>query len=168
MDSTLFVAIAALLLLLPFLVAYRFKRPNRLPANFDPASLRLGPVRHEKLSDDQMERIKKLQETFREVDPMPLEKWIDDFKRDADPDREIRVYEGMAEAYTAYCSNRNLTPEAKKDAFCVVLMRSGVPDDEVLSQVKLQVLSLEDVKEILKLYKRPSAPITVTTTPSGR
>src|SRR5262245_17247039 len=61
----------------------------------DPAKLQPGPVRHEQLSADQLERIKKLQQTFREVDAMPLEKWVDDFKRDADPDREIRIYEGM-------------------------------------------------------------------------
>jgi hypothetical protein len=113
-----------------------------------------------------MERIRKLQQTFSEVDPMPLEKWVDDFKRDKDPDREIRIYEGMAEAYTAYCSGRQLTLQAKQDVHQVVLLRSGAPDAQVLPQLTLKVLSVDDAKEILKLYKVPPAPITVSTVPN--
>lgn len=134
----------------------------------DTAKLQPGPVRHEQLSAAQMERIKKLQQTFSEVDPMPLEKWVDDFKRDLNPDRELRVYEGMAEAYTAYCSGRNLTPLAKQDVYQVVLLRSSAPDAEVLQQLNLKALSIDDAKEILKLYKAPPAPIKVSPVPGGQ
>ena len=57
----------------------------------DGATLAPGPIRHETLTPDQMKRIAVLQTTFGDVDPTPLEKWVDDFKRDRDPDREIAI-----------------------------------------------------------------------------
>ena len=126
-------------------------------------SLRPGPVRGG-LTPSQIERIGKLQKTFVDVDPTPLAKWIEDFSRDADPDREIRIYEGMAEAYAAYCAGRNLTAEGRSDVYSVVLVRSGAPDSEVLANVKLKTLSLDDAREILRLYPAPPEPITVTPT----
>lgn len=132
----------------------------------DPASVRPGPLQHEQLTSPQMERIKKLQQTFSEVDPSRLEKWVEDFKRDRDPEREIRIYEGMAAAYAAYCTGRTLTLPAKKDVYEVVILRSGAPDAEVLPRLKLGVLSLDDAKDILKLYRMAPAPITVSTSPA--
>lgn len=142
------------------------KQPSQAQS-IAPASVRPGPLQREQLTSSQMERIKRLQQTFSEVDPSPLEKWVDDFKRDRDPDREIRIYEGMAAAYSAYCTGRTLTLPAKKDVYDVVILRSGAPDADVLSQVKLDVLSVDDAKDILKLYRMAPAPITVSTSPAG-
>lgn len=171
MALTLSISIL-MVLLLACLLAFRSKGQggSTQPSpsqQIDPTKLRPGPVRHEQLSADQMERIKKLHQTFHEVDSSPLEKWVDDFKRDANPDREIRIYEGMAEAYTAYCAGRDLTLQAKQDVYRVVLLRSGAPDAEVLPHLKLNALSMDDAKEILKLYKDAPAPITVTQVPGG-
>src|SRR5690349_6756523 len=62
----------------------------------DPTTLQPGPIQHAALTDRQMERVKRLQETFAGVDASPLDKWVEDFKRDRDPDHELRIYEGMA------------------------------------------------------------------------
>ena len=109
-----------------------------------------------------MKRIKALQQTFQDVDSSPLDKWVDDFKRDHDPEREIRIYEGMAEAYRSYCSGKTLTQSAKQDVYQVVLLRSGAPDSDVLPRLNLSVLQTQDAREILKGYKRAPAPVLVT------
>jgi hypothetical protein len=80
----------------------------------DPKTIQPGPIRHEKLSEKQMERIRTLQATFVEVDGHPLDKWVDDFKRDQDPDREIRIWERMAKAYRSYCGKHSCPPKRKK------------------------------------------------------
>lgn len=113
------------------------------------------------LTQQQEARIKRLQETFIDVDPTPLEKWREDFSRDRDPERELRIYEGMAEAYRSYCEGKDLTQAAKSDVYQVVLLRSGAPEAEVLPRLKLTVLSLEDAKAILKGYRVQAAPIVV-------
>lgn len=105
----------------------------------DPAQLIPGPV-VSTLTQEQEARIKRLQETFIDVDPTPLEKWREDFSRDRDPESELRIYEGMAEAYRSYCEGRDLTQ---------------------LPRLKLTVLSLDDARVILKGYRVPPTPIVV-------
>jgi hypothetical protein len=129
------------------------------------SKLKPGPVRHEVLTDGQMDRVKALQTTFAEVDPTPLESWVNDFKRDIDPERELRTYEGMAKAYRAYCQGRSLSAGAKMDVYRVVLLRSGAPDEDVLPRLKLKELSAADAKDILRLYTEPPQPLTVTSSP---
>jgi hypothetical protein len=112
--------------------------------------LKPGPIRHEKLSDLQIQRLKKIRGAFAEVDQSSFDKWIDDFRRDADPDREIAVWERMAAAYSRYVSGKNLSLETKLDVFQVVLLRSTAPAEEVLNHLKLKVLTENDAKEIMK------------------
>jgi hypothetical protein len=127
----------------------------------DGTSLRPGPIRHEMLTPDQMRRIAVLQKTFGDVDPSPFEKWVDDFKRDRDPDREIAIYESMAQAYTSYCTRHLVTTEARNEVYTLVLARSGAPDDTVLRGVPLKVLSREQAEEVLRGYPAPPQPIEV-------
>lgn len=152
----------ALMVWLPSLLACNERKQASQRQWIDPARLQPGPVRHEQLTAAQLDRIKKLQRTFQEVDPSPLEKWVDDFKRDRDPERELRIYEAMASAYDAYCTGRALTPAAKQDVYQVVILRSGAPDAEVLPRLKLRVLSIDDARDILKLYRMDPAPITAS------
>jgi len=151
---------ASVAVLLAFSLASGCKKTDRTRW-VDPTTLRPGPVRHASLTDGQMGRLRELQRTFAEVDPSSLDKWVEDFERDHDPEREIRIYEGMAEAFRSYCNGRNLSSRAKADVYQVVLLRSGAPDAEVLPRLKLSELSLSDAKDVLRLYKEPAAPITV-------
>src|SRR5262245_17966299 len=113
----------------------------------DGVTLAPGPIRHETLTPDQLRRIEALQRTFSDVDPTPLDKWVDDFKRDRDPDREIAVYEAMAQAYTTYCARHALTPAARDDVYQLVLVRSAAPDAEVLRRVPLKVLTRPEAED---------------------
>jgi hypothetical protein len=131
----------------------------------DTASYRLGPIQHETLTAAQFERIRELRQTFRDVDSSSLEKWIDDFRRDADPDREIVIWERMAQAYRTYSSHRPLSRAAKADLFGVLLMRSSGSDSFVLSNMRLSVLTPADARDILRLYQAAPAPIQVTDSP---
>jgi hypothetical protein len=127
----------------------------------DPAKLQPGSIRQAALTDNQMELVKRLQKTFSEVDPSPVEKWAEDFKRDANPEHELKIWESMANAFEAYTSKTNLSLEAKRDAYQVVLLRSAAPEIEVLTHLKLHVLTENDAKEIMKLYQAKPEPIIV-------
>jgi len=124
-------------------------------------SLKPGPIRHGSLTETQLARIRTLRGTFREVDEQPLEEWIDNFKRDLDPDRELRVWEQMAKAYQGFCDKRQLSREAKKEVYRVVLQRSMTPEREVLQRLRLKELSSEDAKEIMRGFGR-EVPLDVT------
>jgi hypothetical protein len=118
----------------------------------DIKTIQPGPVRWDALSDEQMARIRSLQATFAEVDGQTVEKWVDDFKRDADPDKELRVWERMAKAYRAYCDGRKLSTEAKKDVYRVVLLRSMASEQDVLERAELKELSREDARAVMKSF----------------
>ena len=127
----------------------------------DPNKLEPGPIQRASLTEQQMSRVKRLQRTFSEVDPSPLEKWVDDFKRDVHPENELKIWEGMAKAYEDFTTNRNLTLDAKKDVFQVVLLRSGAPEEDVLQHLKLKVLTEKDAREIMALFVEEPKPIRV-------
>ena len=118
----------------------------------DPKTIQPGPIRRDSLTHEQMARIRALQATFVEVDGQTVEQWVDNFKRDADPDKELRIWERMSKAFRAFCDGRKLSPEAKKDVFSVVLLRSMASEQDVLEHMKLKVLSREDAIAVMKSY----------------
>lgn len=77
------------------------------------------------LTPEQERRIKAIRETFLEVFPCTLEKAFSNFRKDSHPDREITVWEGMAEVYKAHLQSYK-TPEARKTLFKAIL-QSGRP-----------------------------------------
>lgn len=128
----------------------------------DPAELRPGPIRHATLSPELVARITKVQAVFAEVDPTPLEKWLEDFRRDVHPERELAIYESMARAYSGYVAGRELTMPAKNDVYVLVLLRSSAPDDQVLANARLTTLSMEEARAVLRLYDASPQPVTVS------
>jgi hypothetical protein len=111
-----------------------------------------GPIGRQGLSPKQMERIYKLRDTLAEVEPSPVEKWIDNFKRDLNPDNELAVWERIAAGYMRYCSKRTLSTEAKKDVFQLLLLRSMASEQDVLNHIKLKILTVDEAKETLKEF----------------
>lgn len=140
-----------LLLILAFLIFGCVKQNEKQESRIERvnvADLKTPPIRHEQLSDEQLRRIKKLHETFAEVDKSSLETWIDNFKRDMNPDREIAVWERMAKAYTNYNSQKELSPEAKTDVFQTLLMCSMSSQEEDIKSLDLKVLSQDEARTI--------------------
>jgi hypothetical protein len=127
----------------------------------EPSTIKQGPILNESLSKDQLEKIDFMFETFKEVDPTPKEKWIEDFKRDINPNREIEIWMMMANAYNSFCKEKSLTTETKKEVYQVVLLRSGASEEEALKHMNAKYLSEADIKEIMKAYTLEAKPIRV-------
>jgi hypothetical protein len=116
------------------------------------ASLKPGSIRNQRLGPEQMERIYKLRDTLAEVERSSIEKWVDNFNLDANPDKELAVWERIADGYTRYCSKRLLSVEAKEDVFQLLLLRSMASEQEVLNHIKLKTLTVDEAKETLKEF----------------
>lgn len=127
----------------------------------DPKKLEPGPIRHASLTEEQMARVQRVQKVFSEVDPSPIEKWAEDFRRDSNPERELSLWESMASAYETFTTARTLTLAAKKEVFGVVLLRSGAPEEEVLKHVNLKILTEKDARDIMRLFSTQPTPVTV-------
>ena len=127
----------------------------------DPNTIEQGPIVRESLTSEQMDKIDYLYDTFKEVDPTPKEKWIEDFKRDQNPDREIEIWMMMANAFNTFCKEKELGPEVKNEVYQIVLIRSAAPEEEVLTHIELDYLTKEDTREIMQAYSLEAKPIRV-------
>ena len=82
--------------------------------------LEKGPVQHETLAEDLVERIESLAETLDEVLPGTAAEWIDDFRRDEHPESELSVWERIAERYLHHIDPADPL-ERKQDVLKVLL-----------------------------------------------
>jgi hypothetical protein len=92
-----------------------------IQANFAPDELEPGPVRHAELSPTLVGRVRNLQLALDEVYPSSLEEWLEDFRRDVHPEREVLWWERLAQSYLEYRSSRELSVEQRQAAFRVLL-----------------------------------------------
>ena len=135
----------------------------------DPAKIKQGPILRDQLTAEQTTRIASVQSVFKEVDSAPLDKWLEDFKRDVNPDREIAIWEIMASVYTNITASKGWSLDQKKELFGVLLVGSGAPPDEAIKHLKLKALSQAEAKEALdaigKEWNKRSTQATPHTTP---
>lgn len=159
-SSTIFLIVAsgiAIVLAVGWIAARFTGRPRTIRVS--PQNVRPGPIRHAQLSADLEERIRKLEPVFADVYSRTHEEWLDGFQRDANPESEIAIWEAMAAALKAFAEKRTLTPEAKKDAFSLLLLRTA--DSDPLPKTKLRTLTRADAEELLKLYTPAPQPVLV-------
>lgn len=68
---------------------------------------------HEVLAGSLVARIKAFKEILHEVEPVPIEKTIDDFLHDMHPEREVAVWEWIAAEYQKKTMGKPLPREKK-------------------------------------------------------
>ena len=126
-------------------------------------SLTMSPEVHDSLTPDQTTKVKKIYNTFSEVNPSTLEETISNFKRDQNPDNEINVWLNMATTYENFLSTRysKLDLDKKKEVYKLILIRSMMSADEAKSQAGLKLLTDKETKEILDGYDNTLKPIIV-------
>jgi hypothetical protein len=121
-------------------------RPTRPPA----AQLEEGPIRHPVLPEDLLRRIKAFKGILAEVDNAPLDEVIDDFKRDEHPEKEIAVWERIANTYRLFLLHNPMSDlAAKHDIFSVLLMASLGEQD----WSGIQCLTHDQIKHLLLNYQ---------------
>ncbi|MCI5192070.1 MAG: hypothetical protein D3919_10240 [Candidatus Electrothrix sp. AW5] len=119
-----------------------------------------GPIRHSELPASLIERIQKFEKTFAEVYPVTHQEWLDGFKRDANPEREIAIWEQMASVYTRFLKAGDFDAGVREEAFGLLLVRSGTTDVEPLFS-DLKHLTEDQARSLLSLYEAAPQPVTV-------
>ncbi|MGB0868277.1 MAG: hypothetical protein ACPGSD_01655 [Flavobacteriales bacterium] len=124
-------------------------------------NIKLGPIVHDKLNDEQLQKIKYIQESFYEVLPVSLNETILNFKRDKNPNNEINIWFVMAKVYKAYADKYSSVNklENRKEAFHLILMRSMMSEKEALGRSNLKLLTQVEIQFIFKNYVIEAKPI---------
>jgi hypothetical protein len=118
---------------------------------------------HDTLSTEQIAQIKKIQVTFAEVNPSTLDETITNFKRDQNPDNEINEWLGMAAAYEKFLSAKpSMELSKKKEAYKLILLRSMMDAEQAKQQAGLQLLTTQEIDEILSYYDKAPSPLKVS------
>ena len=115
----------------------------------DLKELRPGPIRHASLSDELLTKIRRIHSVFVEVDGTTLEERETQLRRDVHPEIEVATWEQMADAFERFCGSRELSHDAMRDVYSLVLMRSMTSVADALKRVERTVLSEEDARRVL-------------------
>jgi hypothetical protein len=112
--------------------------------------LKRGPIRHEQLPLSLVARINYLCGTLYEVHPQSMEKWLDGFQRDANPESEVRWWERVTRCYLAYNEAKILNVEQKRAVFRI-LFRVAMGSQPEALQADLAGLPERALEEIVEM-----------------
>jgi len=88
----------------------------------DLANLRKGPIRHPTLPDTVIARITAFKAMLGDVDTASVERTVDSFKRDANPDIELVIWERIASTFQMYLfRNPTIDLAVRKEVFAVLV-----------------------------------------------
>jgi hypothetical protein len=142
------------------IVWHRASTQSEYEAAKESMAYQTGPIRHRELPAALIERIRKFEKTFAEIYPVTHEEWLDGFKRDANPEREIALWEHIASAYAQFVSTGDFTTEARSEAFGLLLIRSGSTAVESLFS-DLKYLTEDQARNLLSLYEAAAQPVII-------
>lgn len=142
-----------LLILVSIFTSYKKAQKNKSLKSINPNDLIPGPIVHDQLSDEQIEKITKIQSAFSDVYQISLDETITNFKRDRNPDNEIRVWLNMMQAYEKFISkDPEITVEKKSEVFKLILTRSMMDENKVRNQADFKILNENEINEIFGYY----------------
>jgi hypothetical protein len=111
-------------------------------------------VRHQELPEELRQRIRRLHAVIKDLYQEPLEEWEEGFKHDARPDREVAVWERIAETFRHFSKGGNR--ELQNAVFEVARKCSAAarPDEVplIVSSATLSLLGRDKVEEIVAFY----------------
>ncbi len=107
------------------------------------------PIIHEKLSSNYIARIILIHTILSEVREIPLLEVIDDFKRDYNPLKEIKVWEGIAASFIIAISRLKLNHEKRVETYRVLLQLSVGLD---ISIIELKDLNTEEFETVYDTF----------------
>lgn len=105
----------------------------------DPRDLKISPIRHEKLPDQLICRIRLIRAALLVPYPQTMEYWLDGFKRDMHPHKEIEIWEHIAACYIEYAAVNELTRGQQQAAFSFILAIVNGADDESLDETATSI-----------------------------
>lgn len=89
------------------------------------SELREGPIRDFILPTGFITRVQKYKERLEEVERSSIEETLNAFQRDQDPERELEIWETIAEIYTLEVEKKPyISLEQKKDMFKTLLLET--------------------------------------------
>ena len=138
------------------------KKSNPNPDKSTNEDLPFHETARQDLTNAQIERIRIIQKALIEVNDTSIEKTIENFRKDMNPEGEIKIWEAIAGTYQhALSQNPDLTFNQRDEIYKLLLLRSMMPSEEVMGQFNLTALSKSEALKVLDSYNLEHKPILV-------
>lgn len=133
-------------------VAYLERTWNATTTNVDIAKIKSSPPVHDELPFNLISRIRLIRAALLDVYPNSMLYWIEGFRRDAHPSREVRIWEHVASCYLEYVVANSLSKEQRKNVFSIVFALSICISEDELAK-KASLLPFNALTELVRLWK---------------
>jgi hypothetical protein len=127
----------------------------------DPKDIQLSPYRHKELPPSLLKRIRITTDAFEKIDGITYDQAVDLYKRDLDPESNLVLWEEMVRAYKEFCKSRCTAKAEQSDVYRSLLLRTMFSEDESVKRSRLSVLTVEEARRAMRLYRLPPKPIDV-------
>lgn len=116
--------------------------------------IKFGPPMHDELPFTLVSRVRLIRAALLEVNPHSMKHWIDGFRADAHPSREVRIWEHISSCYLEFVTMTRLTYEQRVTVCDIYMAIScGVKEEDLES--KFSSLPEGAQEKISKLWKYP-------------
>lgn len=113
------------------------------------------------LNKEQKDRVEVISLILEKVYNCTLPEWFDGFCKDDNPDKEIKIWEAIARAFSRADCVYSVSDALRKEMFALFLMRSWSKKTVVLEQHKSTQFTSEQLSEILDFYDLKPIPLTI-------
>lgn len=117
----------------------------------DSNQLKQNTHQHKEFEGERKRRVSRIQEELTEVNEQSYIEWEDGFRRDANPDKEISIWEHIIAVYKNNITEENSLRQ-KREIYQVAVVCSFSERSVVLDQVKLSEISKIKALEIINDY----------------
>jgi hypothetical protein len=127
-----------------------------------PKPLSVGPIRHEKLSDELLQRVRLIRASLLSVYPRTMEFWLDGFRRDSHPSTEVQWWEHLSAALHEFLAmhDDSLSAVERRAAFDY-LLHLGLPLAERDTSGRNAHLTQEMTEQLAAMYAAKLPPYEI-------
>jgi hypothetical protein len=127
-------------------------KSNAKTENVKTERIELGPIKHEKLPDSLLVRIKFIYNIIGNLMDMSLKEMINNFRRDLNPHNEVDIWERVTVSYLEAIKERTLNLEEKCELFSIMLRLSmgALYKDDVY---KIRNFNEDEIKQFIEIYE---------------
>ena len=118
----------------------------------EPSELKQSEYRHPPFTGPRREKIAKIQSAFPEIYDNSYEFWEDGFRRDENPDNEIKIWLHIATVYSEFASGKSL--EYRDELFRLVLACSNSGRDQLKNIFEAELIAPEQIEAVASSYYR--------------
>ena len=127
---------------------------KQITIDFDDLDLSNKPI-PKTLSEPLRQRIRKIHKKISDVHSTNLQAFENSLKTEGHPEREVEVFELIAETYQRFNQGRSLSFIKKKEIYISILSLSyGVPAKNI--KEKCRFISVNDILDLINLWKQIS------------